>query len=67
MSCLKEALNFEYTYLDSSAVSDEGGGHLQSSWWDVTDCGLDVVGDPFNEVAGVLVLYVQHLFIDFLH
>ena len=54
-------------FLDGSAVTNEGGGHLKSTWWDVTDSGLDVVGDPFNEVAAVLVLDVQHLFIDLLH
>ena len=54
-------------FLDGGAVTDEGGGHLKTTWWDVTDSGLDVVGDPFNEVAAVLVLYVQHLFVDLLH
>ena len=53
--------------LDGGGVSDEGGAHLQTSWWDVTDSGLHVVGDPFNEVAAVLVLYVEHLLIDLLH
>merc|ERR550532_3770121 len=53
--------------LDSGAVPDEGGGHLQTTGWDVADSGLDVVGDPFNEVAAVLVLYVQHLFVNLLH
>ena len=50
--------------LDGGAVSDEGGGHLQTTGWDVTYSGLDVVGDPFNEVAAVLVLYVQHLLVN---
>ena len=53
--------------LDGGAVSDEGGGHLESSGRNVTDGGLDVVGDPFDEVAAVLVLYIQHLLIDLLH
>ena len=53
--------------LDGGAVSDEGGGHLETTWWDVTDGGLDVVGDPFNEVAAVLVLDIQHLLINLLH
>ena len=54
-------------FLDGSAVTNKGGRHLQTTWWDVADGGLDVVGDPFNEVAAVLVLDVQHLLIDFLH
>ena len=37
--------------LDGGAVSDEGGAHLETTWWDVTDGGLHVVGDPFNEVG----------------
>ena len=53
--------------LNGGAVSDEGGRHLQSSRRDVTDGGLDVVRDPFDEVAAVLVLHIQHLFVDFLH
>ena len=53
--------------LDGGAVSDKGGRHLETSGRNVTDGGLDVVGNPFNEVAAVLVLYVQHLLIDFLH
>ena len=53
--------------LDGGAVSDEGGGHLESSGRNVTDGGLDVVGDPFDEVAAVLVLHVQHLLINLLH
>ena len=48
-------------------VSDEGGGHLETPGWNVADGGLDVVGDPFDEVAAVLVLYVQHLFVNFFH
>ena len=54
-------------FLDGCAVTNKGGGHLETTWWDVANSGLDVVGDPFNEVAAVLVLYVQHLFVDFLH
>ena len=53
--------------LDGGAVTDEGTGHLETAWWNITDSCLHVVGDPFDEVAAVLVLYVQHLFVDFLH
>jgi len=74
---VKESLSSEHSgelfadpleeLLDGSAVSDEGGGHLETSGRNVTDGGLDVVGDPFDEVAAVLVLYVQHLLINLLH
>merc|ERR550532_122567 len=53
--------------LNRGAVSDEGGGHLKTTGWDVAYSGLDVVGDPFDEVAAVLVLYVQHLLVNLLH
>ncbi len=52
--------------LDGSGVTDEGGGHLETVGWDVTDGGLDVVGNPLDEVRRVLVLDVQHLLVDFL-
>ena len=54
-------------FLDGGAVADECGGHLETTWWDVANSGLDVVGDPFNKVAAVLVLDIEKLFIDFLH
>merc|ERR1711939_765596 len=52
--------------LDGGGVTKEGNGHLETLWWDIADGGLDVVGDPFNEVGGVLVLNVEHLLIDLL-
>merc|ERR1711990_470906 len=52
--------------LDGGGVSEECNGHLESLWWDIADSGLDVVGDPLNEVGGVLVLDIEHLLIDFL-
>jgi len=53
-------------FLDSGGVSDEGDGHLKALWWNITNAWLNVVWNPFNEVRWVLVLDVQHLFIDFL-
>merc|ERR1712113_157741 len=52
--------------LDGGGVSEESNGHLESLWWDIADGGLDVVGDPLDEVGRVLVLNVEHLLIDFL-
>merc|ERR1719191_48783 len=52
--------------LDGSRVADEAGGHLESLGGDITDGGLDVVGDPFYEVRAVLVLDIEHLLINFL-
>ena len=53
-------------FLDSSGVTQESNGHLQTLGGNVANGGLDVVGDPFNEVGRVLVLDVEHLFINFL-
>ena len=53
--------------LDGCAVADESDGHLEATGWNVTDGGLDIVGDPFDEVAAVFVLDVEHLLVDLLH
>merc|ERR1712167_169021 len=52
--------------LDGGGVTEEGDSHLEALGWDVADGGLDVVGDPLNEVAGVLVLHVEHLLVNLL-
>merc|ERR1712100_763794 len=52
--------------LDGGGVSEEGNGHLESLWWDIANSRLDVVGDPLNEVRGVLVLDVEHLLVNLL-
>ena len=36
--------------LDGGGVTNEGGGHLETSGRNVTDSGLDIVGDPLNKV-----------------
>merc|ERR1719168_437869 len=54
-------------FLDGGGVSNEGGGHLESSGWDVADAGHYVVGDPLHEVGGVLVLHIEHLLVHLLH
>ena len=53
-------------FLDAGVVTDEGDGHLETLGGNVTNGGLDVIGDPFNEVRGVLILDVEHLFVNFL-
>merc|ERR1711878_33136 len=73
---MKEGLSAEHSselltdslehLLDGSGVSEEGDGHLETLGRDIADGRLDVVGDPLNEVRGVLVLDVEHLLINFL-
>merc|ERR1711976_657248 len=53
--------------LDGCGVTHKGSGHLETTWRDVTDSGLYVVGDPFHKVAAVLVLDVEHLLVNLLH
>merc|ERR1719235_606118 len=52
--------------LNCRGVAQERHRHLQSLWWDVADANLDVVRDPLDKVRRVLVLHVEHLFINFL-
>ena len=37
--------------LDGGRVSDEGGGHFQALWWDVTNGSFDVVWNPLHKVG----------------
>ena len=53
--------------LDGGGVADEGGGHLEAAGRDVADGGLNIIGDPLDKVAAVLVLDVEELFVDLLH
>merc|ERR1712195_16540 len=52
--------------LDGGRVSEESDGHLESLGGDIANGRFDVVGDPLNEVRGVLVLDVEHLLVDLL-
>merc|ERR1740129_2552489 len=36
------------------------------SWRNITDACLDIIGNPLHEIARVLVLNIQHLFINLL-
>jgi hypothetical protein len=53
--------------LDGHAVPNESDCHFEATWWDVTDRCLDIVGDPFHEVAAILILHIEHLLIHLLH
>jgi len=48
-------------------VSQSVSVFVSQSWRDVTDGRLDVVRDPLDEVRGILVLDVEHLFVNLLH
>ena len=54
-------------FLNGGGVTDEGGGHLETTWRNGAKGGLDVVRDPLNEVRGVLVLDVAHLILNLFH
>lgn len=53
--------------LNGGGVTDESRGHLETAWRNRAKSGLDVVGNPFDEVGGVLVLDVAHLVLNLLH
>jgi hypothetical protein len=61
------AANCSGILLNSSYVSDEGGSHLETPWWNVTDSSLNIVRDPLDKVGVVLVLDVEHLLVHLLH
>mmetsp|Transcript_22884 Transcript_22884/g.55104 ORF Transcript_22884/g.55104 Transcript_22884/m.55104 type:complete len:396 (+) Transcript_22884:212-1399(+) len=52
--------------LHARRVADEADRHLEALGRDVANGALQVVGDPFDEVRGVLVLDVEHLLVDLL-
>ena len=52
-------------FLDSGGVTQESDSHFQSFGGDIANGRFDVVGDPFNEIRRVLILDVEHLFINF--
>ena len=54
-------------FLDRGRVADKGGRHLETTGRNGAESGLDIVGDPLNEVRVVLVLDVAHLVLNFLH
>merc|ERR1740138_978390 len=47
--------------LDGGGVTEESHGHLETLGGDIADGGLDVVGDPFDEVRRDHVLGIEHL------
>lgn len=53
--------------LDGGGVTNEGGRHLEATGGNGAQSGLDVVGDPLNEVTLVLALDVAHLVLNLLH
>lgn len=53
--------------LDGGGVTNESGRHLEATRGHGAEGGLDVVGDPLDEVGRVLVLDVAHLVLNLLH
>ena len=62
-----ELLRYTFKHLlDGGGISNDSCGHLEHLGGDVANGRLDVVGDPLNEVTGVLVDNVKHLLVDLL-
>ena len=55
---LKNALK---EFLDGSVVASEGTRHIETPWWDVTDCSIYIIVDSFNKIAAVQILSIQDL------
>lgn len=54
-------------FLDSSRITQERDSHLEPTRCNITLRSEHIVGDPLDEVSGVLVLDILHLLFDFLH
>lgn len=44
--------------LNRRRVSNKCAGHFQTAWRNITDGRLAIVRDPFDEIAGILILNV---------
>lgn len=65
---LQTALYWSHqVYLNGRRVSNESRWHFQSARRNIADSCLYVTGNPFDEVAAVLVLDIEHLFVHFFH
>lgn len=53
--------------LDGSRVTQEGNSHLQAPRRNIALCSENVVGNPLDEVGGIFVLNILHLFLNFFH
>lgn len=53
--------------LHGHAIPSEGDCYLQATGWDVADSCLDIVGDPFHNIAAILALCIERLLISLLH
>jgi len=53
--------------LNGCRVADKGRRHLQATRRDGAERGLNVVGDPLDEIGLILVLNVAHLVFNLLH
>ena len=53
--------------LNGGRVTNEGRGHLETTWGNRAEGGLNVVGNPLHEVCSVFVLDIAHLVFNFLH
>merc|ERR1719491_1765154 len=53
-------------FLNCCGIPSKGNGHFQTLGRNVAHTHLDVVRNPLHEITRVLVLNIEHLFIDLL-
>ena len=51
-------------FLNGSGITNKGCGHFESTRRNVTNCSFYIARNPFNEIRRVLVLDIQHLFVN---
>merc|ERR1712121_436172 len=39
----------------------------EANWWNIANCRFHVVRNPLDEIGGVFVLNIEHLFVHFFH
>jgi len=52
-------------FLDSSGVTNESNRHFKTFRWDITNTRFNIIWNPFDEIGGVFILDVEHLFVNF--
>ena len=52
-------------FLNCCRVTDESNGHFKTFRWNITNRRFNVIRNPLNEIRGVFVLNIKHLFIYF--
>ena len=65
--CCERSTNTLEQLLDGGGIADKSSSHFQTPRRNVAHRCFYIIWDPLNEVAAVLVLDIEELFVDLLH